>query len=324
MITRTSTTLASVSAVALAVLCPAAGEGGDAVDASAFDYDADAPLNLVEGEAIDVPFPGTVHPITYDSPGGEVTGYIAYPPGGLSPAGIIAMHGMPERADDMVEVPLSFIACFGATAIAIDAPYVRADRMSAPLTFTETDREETIQLVVDLRRAVDVLESKGVERITFDGNSWSSDVGVVLAGVEPRIDGYAIMVGSLVVDRFIRDGSPIDALAEQPGDVVEPWLELMSTVSALEFVADASAPIVFRNNSNDTISTPESAERLQAAAGPEFEIEWYDDSPDPAGHDMSLQMVLDHLHWHTDLLGLDRDRVDDCLAPLIDFAPEGS
>jgi hypothetical protein len=132
------------------------------------------------------------------------------------------------------------------------------------------------------------------------------------------------MVGSLVVDRFIRDGSPIDARAEQPGDVGEPWLELMSTVSALEFVADASAPIVFRNNSNDTISTPESAERLQAAAGPEFEIEWYDDSPDPAGHDMSLQMVLDHLHWHTDLLGLDRDRVDDCLAPLIDFAPEGS
>jgi len=324
MITPTSTTLATVSAVALAVLCPASGEGGDAVDASAYDYDASAPLNIVEGEAIDVPLPGTVHPITYDSPGGEVTGYIAYPPEGPSTAGIIAMHGMPERADDMVEVPLSLMACFGATAIAIDAPYARADRMSAPLTFTATDRDETIQLVVDLRRAVDVLESKGIEQVTFDGNSWSSDLGVVLAGVEPRIDGFAIMVGSLVVDRFIRDGSPIDALAEQPADVVEPWLEVMSTVSALEFAGDASAPIVFRNNSNDTISTAESAERLQAAAGPEFQIEWYDDSPDPAGHDMSLQMVLDHLHWQTDLLELDRERVDECLAPLIDFAPEGS
>src|SRR5690606_34352441 len=145
-------------------------------------------------------------PITYDSPGGEVTGYIAYPPEGPSEVGIIAMHGLPETSAQMIELPLSVMACFGATAIAIDAPYVRAGRRGPrSLTFTDTDRYEVIQLGVGLRRAVDVLESKGVERITYDGVSWSADIGTVLAGVEPRIDGFAMMVGGLHVDRFGRN-----------------------------------------------------------------------------------------------------------------------
>jgi dienelactone hydrolase len=317
-------TRATVTALALVLALVSVGCGADAeaVDASVFDYDADADLALVEGDAIQLPIPGTdIHPISYDSPGGTVTGYIAYPPEGTSTAGIIAMHGMPERADDMIELPLALMGCFGATAIAIDAPYARSDRMDTPLLFDETDRDETIQLVIDLRRAVDVLESKGIERIVYDGVSWSADVGGILAGVEPRIDGFAIMVGGLVVERFMRDGSPIGPLAEQPDDVVDAWLRVMATVSAEQFVADATAPISFRNNRGDTIVTPENAERLHAAAGPDHQVVWYDDSPDPAGHDMSMQMIVDHIHWQTDLLGLDRDRVDECLAPLVGLTP---
>jgi hypothetical protein len=317
-------TRATVSALALALALVSVGCGADddAGDASVFDYDADTDLNLVEGEALELPFPDTdVHPISYDGPGGPVTGFIAYPPEGTSAAGIIAMHGMPERADDMIELPLALMGCFGATAIAIDAPYARADRMDTPLLFDETDRDETIQLVVDLRRAVDVLESKGIERITYDGNSWSADVGGILAGVEPRIDGFAVMVGGLVIERFMRDGSPIGPLAEQPDDVVDAWLRLMATVSAEEFVGDATSPISFRNHLGDIIVTRENAERLHAAAGPDHEVQWYDDSPDPARHEPSLQMIVDHLRWQTDLLGLDRERVDGCLAPLIDLIP---
>jgi hypothetical protein len=314
---RSGTIRATVSALALALVPTGCSTGVDAVAASAFDYDAHADLHVVEGEAIELPFPGTdIRPITYDSSGGPVTGYIAYPPEGPSSAGIIAMHGMPERAYDMVELPLALMGCVGATAIAIDAPYARADRMDTPLLFDETDRDEMIQLVIDLRRAVDVLESKGIEQITYDGVSWSVDIGGILAGVEPRIDGFSLMVGGLAVERFMRDGSPIGPLAEQPDDDVDAWLRLMATVSAEEFVGDATAPISFQNNRGDTIVTPENAERLHAAAGPDHEVQWYDDSPDPAGHDPSLKMIVDHIRWQTDLLGLDRDRVDECLAPL--------
>lgn len=291
--------------------------GAGAVDASAFDYDEAADLNLVEEPAdVAVPIPDVeILTISYDSPGGEVTGYIAYPADPDTGAGVIAMHGMPERAADMIE-PLAVLSCAGATAIAIDAPYVRADRLSMPLQFDEGDRAETIQLVVDLRRAVDVLESKGIERVTYDGVSWSADVGAILAGIEPRIDGYALMVGSLVVDRFIRDGAPIGPLAEEDDQTVDNWLNLMATVSAVEFVGDATAPIYFQNNSGDQISTPESAERLHKAAGPDHEVQWYDDSPSADGHAPSLQMVTDHIRWQADRLVLDTERVDACLAPL--------
>jgi dienelactone hydrolase len=317
--TSSATIRATLTALALAIVPVGCSADGDAVDTSMFDYDADADLDLVEGEAIELPFPDTdIHPISYDSPGGPVTGYIAYPPEGTSTAGIISMHGMPERAEDMIELPLAAMACFGATAIAIDAPYARADRMVAPLVFDETDRDETIQLVVDLRRAVDVLESKGIERITFDGVSWSVDIGGVLAGVEPRIDGFALMVGGLATERFMRDESPIGPLAEQPDDAIDAWLRTMATVSAEEFVGNATAPIYFQNNRGDLIVTPENAEQLHAAAGPDHEVQWYDDSPDPAHHGPSVQMIVDHLHWLADQLGLDRDRVDGCLAPLVD------
>jgi hypothetical protein len=53
-------------------------------------------------------------------------------------------------------------------------------------------------------------------------------------------------------------------------------------------------------------------------------VQWYDDSPDPAGHDMSLQMIVDHISWQTDPLGLDRGRVDGCLAPFVDLPPSPS
>jgi dienelactone hydrolase len=316
----------SALALALALALVTVGcnvDGGDAVDAAAvFDYDADADLNLVEGEAIELPIPDTdVHPITYDSPGGPVTGYIAYPPEGPSAAGIVAMHGMPERAEDMIELPLALMGCFGATAIAIDAPYARADRMVSPLLFDETDRDETIQLVVDLRRAVDILERKGIERVVYDGVSWSVDIGGVLAGVEPRIDGFALMVGGLAIERFMRDEAPIGPLAEQHDDDIDEWLRTMATVSAERFVGDATAPIYFQNNRGDLIVTPENAERLHAAAGPDHEVQWYDDSPGPADHDPSLQMIVDHIHWIADTLGLDRERVEGCLAPLADLFP---
>jgi dienelactone hydrolase len=315
---RSTSIQATVSVLALALVSVGCSDDGGDADAAVFDYDADTDLSLVEGEAIELPIPDTdVHPITYDSPGGQVTGYIAYPPEGPSAAGIIAMHGMPERADDMIELPLALMGCFGATAIAIDAPYARADRMVTPLLFDETDRDETIQLVVDLRRAVDVLESKGIEQIAYDGVSWSVDVGGVLAGVEPRIDGFALMVGGLAIERFMRDGSPIGPLAEQPDDDIDAWLRTMATVSAEEFVGDATAPIYFQNNRGDLIVTAENAERLHAAAGPDHEVQWYDDSPDPSDHEPSLQMIVDHLQWLADLLGLDRDRVDECLAPLV-------
>lgn len=283
----------------------------DRLDPSVFDYDSTAEINFEEEpDALDLPVPGTdIHPIVYDSPhGGQVTGYIGYPPEGESDGAILLMHGMPESADEML-VPTAALSCTGAIVLTLDAPFARAERLDRPLVFTEADRDEQIQLIADLRRAVDILESMGVEQIVFDGVSWSGGIGALLAGVEPRIDGYSLMLGGRLVDRFVRDGKPIGPLAAQSDDVVEEWLELMGSVDPSQYVGDATAPILFQNGRQDMIVTPESARALHEAAGQSSEVRWYDDP-----HEPGPEMVAEHVHWLTDLLGLDADRVDECLA----------
>lgn len=287
------------------------------VDPSAFDYDDTAPLNLTEDpEALLVDVPAVdVRAITYDSPhGGQVTGYVAHPAEGESETALIVMHGVPERAIDYVEI-VAGLACAGATALTIDAAHVRAGslmpyRWSENERWAETDVAEHIQTVVDLRRAVDVLESMGAERIVYDGVSWSSTIGAVLAGVEPRIDGYALMAGGTITGRFLRDGRPVSPLNVEPDEVVEDWLELMASVDATQYVGDATSPILFQNGRDDTTITSEDASTLHAAAGPDHEVRWYDG----VGHDLSPELIEDHVRWMADILGLDADRVDACVS----------
>jgi dienelactone hydrolase len=288
------------------------GLDAEPVDPTVFDYDPAYDLNFVENpEALAWP-DADIHEFEYDSPlGGRVTGLVAHPPEDDSDAAVLFIHGMPEGARDYMQ-PLAGFSCAGATALVINAPYVRDGRSDEPYTWTELDRDEQIQAVVDLRRAVDVLETMGVERITVDGTSWGAGIGALLAGVEPRVDGYALMVGGALVDRFIKDGEPTFPLDQQPDDVVAEWLELMGSVDPTHFVGDATAPILFQNGSNDTTVPPEAVEALHTAAGPDHEVRWYD-----SGHEPTLKMLAEHIQWQADILGLDADLVDGCFETLL-------
>ncbi len=284
------------------------------VDPSVFDYDATAELNYEEDpEALDLPVPDTdVHRFTYDSPhAGQVTGLVAHPPEGESDAAILLMHGIPEGTEAYIE-PLVFLSCTGATVMAIDAPFVRAGRVATALTFTEGDRDEQIQLIAELRRAVDVLESMGAERITFDGTSWGAAIGAQLAGVEPRIDGYALMLGGPIVEFFFRDGKAIFPLNSYPQEDIDTWVEAMSPIDPTLYVGDATTPILFQNGTKDTRVVPESAAKLHEAAGPDHDVRWYPDT-----HDGSPELVAEHIHWQAEILDLDPDRVDECVGPLL-------
>jgi cephalosporin-C deacetylase-like acetyl esterase len=58
--------------------------------------------------------------------------------------------------------------------------------------FDERDRREQIQLIVDLRRAVDLLVARDdvdPDRIGYLGVSYGGAMGGLLAGVEDRVDG---------------------------------------------------------------------------------------------------------------------------------------
>lgn len=273
-----------------------------------FAYDADAPLDLTDVGTVEE-LGREIRDVTYASPeGGQVPAYIAEPTEDPSDVGIIMLPGLPEKRHAYLD-PISRFACTGATAIVIDAPWARDDsRTGDEITFTPQDRDEQIQLMIDLRRAVDVLEEHGVDRIGFDGMSYGAAMGALLAGIEERIDAFALLVpdGGLVA-HFTHEGRPVFPLNTMSTDEVSAWLEAMEPIEPVHFVGDATAPILIASGRDDEVIPVEDAEALHEAAGGNAEVRWYD-----AGHGLNPTAMIEHLEWLADKVGLDQDRLATC------------
>jgi uncharacterized protein len=117
---------------------------------------------------------------------------------------VIVQHGLLSTKQDFLPVGVD-LAGTGAVAILIDAPFNRPQhgRIQGDISLTPADREEQIQLIVDLRRAVDVLAARPEadrRRPTHVGVSYGAAMGGLRAGVEHPLKAYVLAVddGGLV------------------------------------------------------------------------------------------------------------------------------
>ncbi len=275
-----------------------------------FDYEPDGPVEVTDIGTLE--FNGIqVRDVTFDSPlGGAVPAFIAEPTSDPANVGIVMVPGMPETRKAYL-APITEFACGGATAIVIDPPWTRDPErtVDSAITFTATDWDEQVQLVVDARRAVDLLEEMGMEAIGFDAISYGASIGAQLAAVEDRIDAFVLLAASPgVVARFTDNGNPVSMLAMSTDEAAaQDWLELMAPLEPVLFVGEATAPLLFVNGREDAIVTPEEAEAMHAAAGPDAEVRWYD-----SGHDLPAEAFSDQFRWIAEQLGLDPDRLAGC------------
>lgn len=296
------------------VLAACGAEGVDALDDSVFEHSGGASLDSIEGEAISVaPFDDTdMRSIIYNNVAGDpVTGIIAYPPDRPTEVGVLVIPGLPESAAQSLE-PLALLSCAGATALAIDPPYVREGRMADPLTFDITDREEQIQFIIEAKRGIDVLEEAGAIRFGVTAVSWGVSIGAMLAGLEDRVDAFALMIGhGGLVERFLPDGEPVGPLVNVSDEQRELWVEAMEPLDAARYVGNSTANLLFQNGRTDPFVTADSAERLHAEAPSTSDVIWYD-----AGHEVTPEMIADHFGWLGDKLGLDSKRVSECVTQM--------
>ena len=257
-----------------------------------FGYDRSAPLDLAMGPAETVGGM-QLRRISFASPrGGRATGLLVAPPGSGPFAGIVALHGMPGSSD--VTVPHAvYLARHGAVVVSLDAPFAR--RSGPPTRMTEADSAEQVQLVVDLRRAVDVLLARpdvDPARLAYTGRSYGGAMGALLAGVERRLKAYVLMVGDAgLVAHF---SGPEDGLLDRlPRAQRERWLAAMRPIEPSRFVGLAPpASILFQNGRRDELVPVRDAEALHAAARQPKTVLWYD-----AGHGLEPRAFVDHLDW---------------------------
>jgi uncharacterized protein len=242
----------------------------------------------------------TVHSITYASPkGGEVPALVVVPKGKGPFPGVLVQHGLPDTKEGMLPAGID-LARTGALAVLIDAPFNRPQQgrvRSDPLTFTPKDRDEQVQLIVDLRRAIDLLAARpdvNDRQLAYFGVSYGAAMGGLLAGVEDRIPAYVLAVGDGgLVTHFAgpddTDG-PLQALAAQDR---ERWLQAMRPIEPINFIGQAApAALLFLAGTKDESVPPEDARRYYQAASQPKQIRWYD-----AGHFLNCTARRDMMVW---------------------------
>ncbi|HEX7181482.1 MAG TPA: acetylxylan esterase [Thermoanaerobaculia bacterium] len=269
-----------------------------------FEYDTKAPLDFQEASAEERE--GVViRDVSYASPkGGRVTAYLVTPKGKGPFPGVLFMHGMPGGRNRMLSRAVRY-ARAGAVGLAIDAPFSRRKTEGISLTFTEKDRDDQIQLIVDLRRGVDLLASRpevDPARIAYVGASYGGAMGGLLAGVEKRVKAYVLEVGDGgLISHFSGEddhGGPLQS--RLPKERRERWLAAMEPIEPTRWIGRAApSALLFQSGRQDDLVPPADARRYHEAGSQPKTVKWYD-----SGHSLPEQAIEDQLAWLRERIGL--------------------
>lgn len=273
-----------------------------------FTYDRTAALEVRDSLAL-AERGVDVHRVSFVSPkGGRATALLHVPHDSIRVAkgklpGIVMLHGAPGDAWGMggVAVP---VARQGAIVLVLDAPFARRDK-DDPLSFTPRDSVDQVQLIVDLQRAVDVLVARpdvDASRLGFIGVSYGAAMGALFAGVERRIDAYALLVGDggLAAHFTQADAKRFPRLPHLSQAQWCRWFAAMEPLASTRFIGRAApARVLFLWGRQDRLVPPYLADQLYRAAGQTKEARWYD-----SGHGLPAVAHLDMIDWMAARIGI--------------------
>jgi dienelactone hydrolase len=248
--------------------------------ATPFDYDAKAPLAIQE-QATENVEGIAVKDVSYASPkGGRVPAYLLVPPGKGPFAGVVFMHwGQGDRSEFLSEGLV--YAKRGAISLMIDAPYRRPEAPDyKPIAEAEKERDEYVQLVVDLRRAVDVLLARpdvDAKRVGYVGHSLGATWGGALAGIEPRIHAFVLMGGLPTLANVFADDAYAKMLQAQfSHEQLASYAAVMGTVAPQDFVGRAApGSMLMQFARHDRYISRQAADAYAKAAGPSQDVRFY-------------------------------------------------
>lgn len=267
---------------------------------SVFDYDPSQPLSIQKTNEIHHDHFSEIA-LSYESPkGGRVPAILLVPYGPGPFPGMLIMHGLPGSKENMLPVAMRY-AHAGAVTILIDAPFTRPgniNRPEGPITFTEKDREEQVQLIVDLRRAIDLLVNRDdVDplQLAYTGASFGGAMGGLFSGVETRLKAYVLQVGD---GGLVTHYTGLNDIFEYRFFQLSPeqqqsWISGMWPIEPIHFVAEASpAALLFQSGTDDLAVPPADAFLYQFVGSEPKKIIWYE-----SGHFLPDQAILDQAQW---------------------------
>ncbi len=305
-----------VLTLSVAVRPPALGDGKP-VDATTFnafrvfyDYDKSLPLEVQIREDVPVPASENVpahHRISLsfmNNHDERVPGILWTPSEGKAPYPcVFYLHGLGGNKGQG-SLFSSDLLKEGYAVMALDAAY-HGERAPGKQPMYGTTfyrlRDGYIQTVVDYRRAIDYLETRGdidSKRVTLIGVSMGAIMGSVLGGVDRRIKCPVLLVGG--ADRGLMSRiSQIEVWkkirAENPNLDFDEVSRIMAPADPLNFVDKISPrPVLMINGTKDEIVPVPANKLLHTAAKEPKKIVWLE-----AGHSLPraqmMPLVLDWL-----------------------------
>jgi dienelactone hydrolase len=260
-----------------------------------FDYDRSAPLAFRDKGDVNPAYPIRVHDVSFAGPKGRVTGYLLLPPvEGRRPA-VIYMHGSGGNRTEFL-APAGWLAARGAIGLTLDSPEARSSEpIAAGLKGLRQQRDLTAQAIVELRRAVDLLQRRpdvDPNRIAYVGWSYGARTGALLAGVEHRIRAY---------DLISAGAEPVAAeVAAAPPDVRPEATKLLTEIDPIHGVGRSLPGTVFLQDGAADEIVPQPALDAVAEAAPKgSRVKWY-----AGGHAPGTAELRDSLAWLSGRLGL--------------------
>jgi uncharacterized protein len=249
-----------------------------------FAYDSGAALQ-VQARRIAGGRAGTVHDVSFMSPrGGRVPAYLVVPTGQDRHPAVVLLHGSGGDRRELLGLAAG-LAARGIVGMTISSPVARLQTQTLPAGLTGVRRRSALleQEVVDLRRAVDVLQARaGVDpaRMGFLGFSAGARSGAILAGVEPRIGSFVLISGGAdPVSAYVRGAGP--ALREQ-------LIPLLREVDPLRWIKKARpGTIFFQDGKRDEVVPRSALVALIRAAPKPQRVRWYDTGHSPNGREQT-------------------------------------
>lgn len=275
-----------------------------------FDYDPKAPLDLQE-KSVEDREGVRVHDISFSSPmGGRVSAYLVTPAGKGPFAGIVFLHsGQWDRHEFLAEAEL--LARVGAVSVLLDAPPMRPPEFQK----RQPDRlHGYIQMVVDCRRAVDLLEQLSADgnrtsslvvnpvpsphalvdpkRLAYVGHSLGATWGGALAVSERRFKAMVLVAG---FSEYSVSAKEFDIPPSQL-EKAQPFLKAIAPLDNDKLLPHAApAALLLQFAWFDPYISHEDARRSSQAASEPKEVKWYE-----GGHDLADPRALpdraDFLH----------------------------
>ena len=277
---------------------PAASNDFFETNRQLFEYDREVSLDIHEVSSR-IEDGLAVIEITYASPkGGRVPATLMVPQGTGPFAGLVMQRSME------LEFGMRY-AHYGAVVIYVDPPSFRPQDTGPRgiLTFTEQDREEQIQLIIDLRRAIDLLLARSdvdPERIAYLGVSYGGAMGGLLAGIDHRLQAYVLVVGD---GGFVTHQTNPENLTMPLNEFFEEykaWIDDMWPIEPIHYVSHASpTPLLFQNAVRDQYVNVEDAIRYQDMASEPKQVIWYESEHWP----LPDEVFMDNAKWLQEFIG---------------------